>query len=609
MERLKILIEGFKQKIAVYFTVFQLKRYIKPYRLTIVILIFVNICAAIAGMVNPLLTQKLIDQVLPNKDWNLFYMIFGAYVGVYVLSLVLGTVISYIKTAITEKMSLAIKIDMQKACSKASYRFFERRRPGEHIFRFSSDVGTIVDIFTNQFPNILIILVQLVLFLVIAFGYSPRITLLYLSIIPFKVLMEILKSNRLRPLQKQQLEIGQDITNFFSEYRMGILTTKIFSREKFEEKRMVDVLAKGIRLVFKTWRTDTLYELVRTFFGGGWEAVVMFFGWSLVIKGELTIGVLVALQLYLGRLAGPINSSIHIIGVLVQGSIAAERIQETLRAEAEEAVPESGPVRPGPQGNIEFKEVCFGYLPGQTVINNVSFVIKPGMTIGITGPSGVGKTTIIHLLLRIYEQNTGIISIGGMDIRRVPVMNLRKYFSIVQQEIFLFNGTVRENILYGNRNAGRDDIVRAAQAAQAHEFVMNLSDGYDTMLGGKNGISLSTGQKQRIALARALVKDSPVLILDEFTSSLDAESESSVFDSIHKLYKDKLIVIVSHKVAHLLDTDWVVVIHKGTIAQNGRPKELIHQDGVFKKLYQLQFKISDLQFEREYKELEKELIV
>lgn len=601
------LISVCKINLKNYLYIFDLKHYIKPFIVSIIGLVLLNICVAIIGMLNPLITQVLIDKVLPNRDLNLFYILFAIYIGIFATSLVIQILISKINTTITQKMLFKIKRNMQKACSKASYRFFASRSPGEHIYRFNSDAETVVNIFTSKIPEIFMSIVQLILFLVISFWYNKKMTFLYLAIIPFKIAMEFFVSNRTRPLQVQQLEIGQEINNFYSENILGILTIKLFSREKFEENRLVKILVRQIRLVFKSWRISTAYGIISSFFGGIWEAFVMFFGWYLVIKGELTIGALVALQLYLGRLAGPIGNTIKMISVLMQGSIATKRIQETLNAEQEENGNKSN-LDNYLHGDIEFSKVDFGYSEEKPVVKDISFVIKPGMAVGITGPSGVGKTTLINLLLQVYKQNSGLITIGGVDIQTLTMKDLRKHFSIVQQEVFFFQGTIRDNILFGNKYADEDQIIKAARAANAHDFIINQKDGYNTILGGKEGINLSTGQKQRLALARALIKDSPILIMDEFTASLDAESEYSVLNNLKSLFANKVILIISHKVSQLMETDFVLVIYNGKIAQSGLPNELVKQEGVFKKLHNLQFRITELQFENEYRELERDLV-
>ena len=606
-DKLRRLKQNVWQKVGRFLVVFRLLKYLRPHRSKIALLIAMNAVSALLAMVLPLLTKILIDQAYANKDWDIFFKVIVINGALLIGTMLVGLVLSYFSTLIREKTAFKMQVDMQKMCSKATYRFFEGRAPGEHIFRFTTDIGNVIAVLTDLIPRVVMIVSQLLFFIVIALKLSPRLTLMFLAFLPFLLVIALVKNAKLRPLQKEMQERSSDVNDFHAQYRTGILTTKIFAKEKFEERRLVRVLAKRVRLAFRMWRLDTLYESINMLFGGGWNAAVIFYGWALVIRGEMTLGTLVALRMYLSNLSRPLQMGAAMIGTLMRGSVSAERILETFHAERETAHEGEGEPLPSLVGQVSFSDVCFGYQPDHPVLRHVSFEVEPGSIVGITGPSGVGKTTLINLIARLYEVDSGTICIDGSDLSRMSIPSLRRQLSVLSQEPFLFAGTIRENILYGRRTATEAEMQEAAVAAQAHDFVMDLENGYDTVL-GKDGISLSAGQKQRIALARALVRNTPILILDEFTASLDAESEVGICRSIQEHFSDKTIFTVSHKVSHLMEADLVLVLYKGTITEQGSPQELLNHDGLFRKLYRLQYRFSLIQAEQEYNEMEKELV-
>jgi ATP-binding cassette subfamily B protein len=602
-----------------YLNILVLRKYAKPFLKSIALVLLLNTLISILGMINPLLTQALIDRVYPQREWFLFYIIIAIYLSIFISSIILGTVTSYKQTKIQEKMTFNLMIDMQKSCSKATYGFFSKRQAGEYAYRFSSDAGTIVGFYAEFLPQIVITIIQLIVFLIISINLNSSLTCIYLSLLPVKIVLEILKSNRSRPLQHLRQQINQDINNFFVQFHKGILTVKVFLKEKFEEKRLVKLLGDRIRLVFKQWRIGTTYDLFKSFFGGTWEAVVLFYGWYMAINGQISLGTLVALQLYLTKLAGPIGLLIKSINMLMLGSVATERIMETLNSEAEESLQNSLPapsyrsastdrqLHSPLKGAIEFKHIFFGYRKGNQVLKDINFKVAPGTFVGITGPSGVGKTTLTNLLIKIFRPDSGSIYLDGIDIESMPIKELREQLSVVQQEIFLFNGTIMDNILYGNKQATRLDALNASQAAAAHDFIVNLPEGYDTIFGGKAGINLSQGQKQRIALARALIRNAPILILDEFTTALDVRTDVDVFTNIKNNFSHKTIFLISHKVAHLLNTDYTIVLYQGGIKEMDSPGTLLKKPSLFRDLYEIQYQIGNFGLEKEYGVLEQEL--
>lgn len=606
-KKLQQLIKKLFAKIGNYYNkhygVFRYFYLIKDKKFPIITICLLNIIAVSLTTALPLITKELVDDFYHTKSYQALYRTMALNIGIIVVSWALGLITSYISTLLQEKLNFNLSRNLQKKNSKVQFDFFKQRNAGEHIYRNTADIGGIVGIIVSIIPKSISIIAQLAFFFIYSFYLSSKLTLIYTSVLPILMVFIILKNIKVRPIQFDLRENSSDINDFHSQFHQGVLTTKVFQNEKFEEIRLVQILKIKIKKVFHLWRTTTFFSSSTLFINSIWSLLILYIGWTMVIENQITLGALIALQMYFARIYTPFQNASNLYSQIVKSSISAERLQDTFTADDEEDAEQTAPINI--QGNIAFSNVSFGYKTDQTVLKNISFDILPNTTFGITGPSGAGKTTIISLLAKLYQVNEGQILIDNHKISDISNTFLRKSISLVSQEPYLFPGTILENLKYGDFNANEDEINTALKTANIDEFVNSLDEGIHTRI-GKNGIDMSLGQKKRLGLARALVKNSKILVLDEFSASLDEITEKDIMGNIRKNYKFTNIILISHKVSNLLNCDEVLVIEKGEIAQKGKPRELVQKQGLFRKLYQLQYKFFDIEFEEnEYDLLER----
>jgi subfamily B ATP-binding cassette protein MsbA len=380
-----------------------------------------------------------------------------------------------------------------------------------------------------------------------------------------------------------------EVVNVLEEVLSSIRVVKAFAREDYEQKRFERESRESVERALEARNFKAkLPPIVEIIVAAG-TCLVLWYGARLVLSGALTSGELLVFLLYLGKMYKPMRELSKMTDTISKAQVGWERIREVLENETQ--VRDLPGAKPAPRfkGEIEFDKVSFAYEGGPPVITELSLHIKPGQLAALVGPTGAGKTTIVSLLPRFYEANSGEIKIDGMDIRKYKQNSLREQISFVLQETLLFRATVAENIAYGKPNATREEIVRAARLANADEFIDRMEDGYDTMV-GERGVTLSGGQRQRITIARAIIRDSPILILDEPSAGLDAESEKLVFDALGNLMEGKTSIVIAHRLATVRRADVIFVIDAGIVVEQGTHEELIAQGGLYSRLYELQFK-------------------
>ncbi|MFN8478454.1 MAG: ABC transporter ATP-binding protein [Kouleothrix sp.] len=552
---------------------------ILPYRRTVAAGMFCLLLSVAAELYPPLVWQQVVDVGLANRDWW--------YIGQKLVLLVavfgLGQVCSAIRGVLLERagqrLTLDLRLRLYDKLQTQSAAYFAQRRTGDLLARLTADVDSIQDVLIRGTDSVVANGLRVLGVAAIFIALQPVLGLIVL--IPMLLVGLLLKryNRRVRPIYRAARQRLGDLTARLSDNLNGIRVIQSFAQEQREmlglERTGRELYDQQVQAVTMRNRVFPLVRWVANFgnvlmLGGG----VLF-----IMRGEFTLGGLLAYRGYGRYFYGPIDDLVNINDLLQQASAAGRRIFEVLDAEATVTDARDAQPLPAPlTGDIRFEHVYFGYDPARPVLHDISLHIRPGERVALLGPSGVGKSTLLALVARLYDPNAGRILIDGRDLRWATLHSLRSQTAQVQQETFLFNTSALENVRYGRPDATREEVEAAARAANAHGFLSALPQGYDTLV-GERGIRLSGGQKQRLAVARALLANTPLLLLDEPTSAVEPESEASIIEALERLMHGRTTLIVSHRLSLAQSADRVVVVADGRIAEEGPPAELLARPG------------------------------
>lgn len=579
-----------------------LLHYARPYRTAFALFVGVSLVEILIGLLLPWSMKILVDNVLGNQAvpaWLApavnFFSIDGKFsllVAVCLAGLLIGLVSELISLAHTQlqvgtgqKMVLDLQRDVFQHLQKLSLRYHQQTGTGDALYRLDADAYCVNNIIMSGVFPLLSSLLTLVLMFVILFNIEWSLALLSLIVMPPLFLVINRYSERLSERTEQVKEMESGIFNLVHEVFSSIKLVKAFSREHYERERFVRQGTHTLEARLKITLHESLFSLfvsALTYIG---TAIVLFVGGWHVLRGTLTVGDLLVVIAYLGSVYGPLSSISHTVGNL-QGSLtSARRVYETLHLQAE-TEDEADALEIGRlRGHLKFENVDFFYNDQRPVLKNINFEVKPGEMAAIVGLTGAGKSSLVSLIPRLYDATGGRVLIDGVDVRRMKIKSLRESISVVTQEPILFSSSVGENIRYGKLDAAPEEIVKAAEAAQAHDFIREMPEGYDTLLGDA-GSQLSGGERQRVSIARALLKDAPILILDEPTSALDSRSESRIFDALRELMKNRTTVVIAHRLSTIRDADKIIVIDGGQIAGEGKHEELLQTNKLYRELYE-----------------------
>ena len=509
-------------------------------------------------------------------------------IGLYVLSAIFSYLQGWIMTGVTQKVTYKLRKDISEKINKMPLSYFDKTTYGEVLSRVTNDVDTVSQTLNQSMSQILTSVVMIIGITVMMFSISWILTLVTLVILPisFILIVFIMKKSQTQ-FVIQQKELG-NLNGHVEEMYAGHNVMRVFNGEK-ESVNKFNKINDG--LYHSAWKSQFLSGLmfpVMTFVGNlGYVAVAVVGGW-LAIKGTIQIGDIQAFIQYVQQFNQPIAQTANIANVLQSTAAAAERVFEFL-AEKEQTVESLNPVAiKNIKGEIEFENVVFGYSPDKQIIKNLSIKIEPGHRVAIVGPTGAGKTTLVNLLMRFYEINSGAIKIDGVDIRNMKRTDVRKLFGMVLQDTWLFNGTIRENISYGNPKASEEEIVKVAKEAHVDHFVHSLPDGYEMEL-NEEANNISQGEKQLLTIARAMLVNTPMLILDEATSSVDTRTEVLIQKAMDNLMKGKTSFVIAHRLSTIRDADLILVMKDGDVVEQGNHKDLLTQNGFYASLYNSQF--------------------
>ncbi|WP_293661827.1 lipid A export permease/ATP-binding protein MsbA [uncultured Phascolarctobacterium sp.] len=563
--------------------------YIKPYMNRLLFAMFCTIMAAAGNLYIPWIIKEMIDQVLADKNGALLNWIAASIIAIFIVRGLFWYGQNYLMSYVGQRVIIDIRAAVFKKLQRLSVSFYDKNKTGTIMSYVTNDVNALqsamventIEMITEGF--ILIGSVVAMIYL------DWRLTLFTVCTFPPVLWFMEFFGKKIRKTGGRIQECTADITSVLQESVASARVIKSFVREDYEVDRFDVENKANFRANMKNAQLmATLTPVVELVAAIG-VTMIIWYGGNNVINGTITAGSLVAFLTYAVNISNPIKRLTRVIGNIQKALAAAQRVFMIIDMPEEIVEANNARLLPQVQGKVEFQNVTFAYNEKGDVIKDLSFTVAPGEVIAIVGPSGAGKSTIANLLPRFYDVNKGDIKIDGYSVREVTLNSLREQVGIVPQETMLFNGSVYDNILYGRLDATREEIETAAKAANAHDFIMQLSDGYATKLGDR-GVNLSGGQRQRIAIARAILKNPRILILDEATSALDTESERIVQEALDRLMVGRTSFVIAHRLSTIKNADKILVLEKGCLVEAGTHDELIALDGLYAHLYKIQYR-------------------
>ena len=562
-------------------------------------LAFVLVCIAVSSVMSlspQVLTGKILDKGIIGKDLKMLIILILLSFGLTLASNLIGVLEAYLNAWIAQHITYDMRNQMFAHLQKMSQRFFTSNNQGDIITRMTSDISGVESVITNTFRNILQNSITLVVALVMMFRMNWILALLGVCIIPLFVIPTRKAGKTRWKLTGEAQECNDEINGILNETMSvsGQLLVKLFGKEKQEYNRYESANGRMIRLNIRERMAGRWFFVVLNTVTNIGPMLLYLVGGILIInyKKDITPGDITVMVGLLGRTYMPVNNLLNIQVDWMRSMALFTRIFEYFDMPVEiENAPDA--VTPeSTNGEVEFSHVNFAYDPERQILKDVTFKLEAGHSIAIVGPSGSGKSTIINLIPRLYDVQEGSVMFGGVDVRKLDLNFLRRNVGVVSQETYLFNGTIRENLLYAKEDATEEEMIEACKKANIYDFIEAQETGLDTMVGNR-GLKLSGGEKQRISIARVLLKNPALLIFDEATSALDSISESKIQEAIDPIIEERTSILIAHRLSTILAADEILVVKDGAIVERGQHKDLVKLGGVYTELYNTQFKRVD----------------
>lgn len=576
------------------FDIKQLKRlvdYIRPYKGKMFFVLVLMLSSSGLGMFLPKFLQIEMDKYIPDKDIKSIVML-TVLAGVIVLYSVISTRIKIdVTTKVGQDIIHTIREDIFKHLQELPFSYYDERPHGKIQVRVVNYVNNLSDLLSNGIINTITDLCNLIFILIFMFAMSPKLTLICLCGLPVLIIYVVFLKRRQSHAWQVQSNKQSNLNAYIAESINGIRVTQAFVREEKNMDIFNDLSMSyknaWLKAVYYNFAMGPMVDLISTIT----TSFIYVVGVSCIINGGqsgVTVGVLIAFTAYISRFWAPINTIASFYNSLLTAISYLERIFETIDEPVEVKDAPDATDMPPIKGDVSFEHVRFSYEDGVPILKDVSFDVKQGQTIAIVGPTGAGKTTIVNLLSRFYNVDSGKVLIDGIDISKVKIHSLRTQMGVMMQDSFIFSGTIMDNIRYGNKTATDEEVIKAAKTVCAHDFIMDMEDGYNTQV-NERGSRLSVGQRQLISFARALLADPAILILDEATSSIDTETEIVLQEGLNNLLKGRTSFIIAHRLSTIKNADTIMYIDKGGIVEAGSHDELLGNKGAYYELYMSQY--------------------
>ena len=576
--------------------------YLKPYWLQFIFVFIAILLSSVVGLFPSIITGRIVDQALVGKDMQLLIKLLILAFCTLAVSQIIGVIESYINSWISRRIIFDMKNQMYDHLQHMPHSFFTSEKQGDIITRMNTDISGVSTVISGTLSSIVSNIATVITTLVALTSMSWQLAIIGIIVIPLLVIpTKSVGRTRWKLLSESQAkndEMNQLINETLSV--SGSMLVKLFTREKEEYDRFVKVNEEVTQLSLKETRSGSWFRVVMGMFTQIGPLLIYFAGGYFIITKmdtTLTVGTITATVALVNRLYRPVESLLN-IGVDFTRSLALfTRIFDYFDKEATIVSPENGQKPDVQNADIAYEHVKFSYIPEKPLLKDINFTVPGGKMYAVVGPSGSGKSTVVNFLPRLYDVDEGRVTIGGVDVRDFDLQYLRDCIGVVTQETYLFNGTIRENLLYARESATEEELEEACRIANIHDYITSQPDGYDTIVGNR-GLKLSGGEKQRISIARVILKDPKILILDEATSALDSISESSIQDALEHMMEGRTSIVIAHRLTTILKADSILVVKDGVIAEQGTHDELLAKNGVYRELYETQFrKVIDMESE------------
>lgn len=572
-----------------------LKRFIsyyKPHKLMFALDMLASLMISLTAMLYPIMTRTMLNDLIPNKNYRMIVIMGIALLCIYVIRLLLQFFVQYWGHIIGVKMQAQMRSDMFKKLQTLPYSYYDNNETGTIMSRMTNDLMDISELAHHGPENIFISSIMVIASFIYLWTIDWILTLIVFACVPILILVSIvLRKNMREAFMESRKSIG--VINAALESSIsGIRVTKAFTNTDTEAKKFENGNSLFVNARRKAYNAMAKFHSSTSFITDIFNVIVLIAGGLFLYNGRINFGDYSTFIVSINLFISPIMILIGFVEQYQNGVTGFMRFIEIMDETPETDKPDAGELK-NINGNISFKDVSFSYVDSKEIIHNLSMEIKKGQKIAMVGPSGGGKTTLCHLIPRFYEYGSGSITIDGIDIKDITLESLRSNIGIVQQDVFLFDGTIGENIMYGRPDATYEEMVEAAKRANIDEYVNTLPDRYDTRI-GERGVKLSGGQKQRLSIARVFLKNPAILILDEATSALDNTTEILIQSALDELCKGRTTLVVAHRLSTVKNADRILVVSDGKITEEGTHNELIELNGTYAKLYSLQFREDDI---------------
>lgn len=571
--------------------ILRLGKYLLQHKWMVLAAVSLTVTGNLLALLGPMLSGYAIDAIgvgpgQTNFDLVLFYC--GLMLVFYVISSGLSYLLSVLMVKISQKIVYQMRKDLVDKLLELPVRFFDSHQTGDIISRLSYDIDTVNSSLSNDLLQIAASAITVIGSFIMMLRISPPLILVFVVTVPISVLFIIYRTKKVRPLfRKRSAKLGE-LNGFVEEIISGQKTTKAYHQEQTMVGRFDQRNNEAVEAYYMADYYGSTVGPSVSFINNLSLTLISIFGSLLYLVGSVSLGNLSSFVLYSRKFSGPVNEMANIISELQSAAAAAERVFRMIDEPAEAAdLPQAKPLEEV-KGDVQMKDIQFGYEPDKVIIHDLNLHAKPGSLVAIVGPTGAGKTTIINLLMRFYDPQKGQILMEGRDSHDITRKSLRAAYTMVLQDTWLFYGSIYDNIAFSRPDATPQEVIEAAKAAKIHNYIMSLPDGYDTIVNG-DGLNISQGQKQMLTIARAMLSDAKMLILDEATSNVDTRTEMQIQSAMRNLMKDKTCFVIAHRLSTVQNADTILVVQHGDIIEQGNHEQLMKKGGVYAGLYSSQF--------------------